>query len=741
MKWRTERIKPMHLKNKTVNEISQPLGVPLRLTRFPDRCGLTKAEMDLSLHDLAVWIEGQTADTKDGLPWIKLATFGSTRTPKRSYRHNANVVTITGIEADYDAGQMTPEDARAALEKAGVAGLVYTTPSHTPDSPRWRVLAPFSGPLRPEAREDHMARLNGVLGGALDPASFTLSQAYYVGSVDGGSAVQTYLVDGQFLDTVEGLKPVYKKGSTIKPKRVTSEGREYLALHHVGEAMSSISNDGTDTDSNTREWWLRMGMGLHHETGGSDNGLAIWTDFSARHPSFDCDETETVWQSFGGGSCSPVTFATIRRAARKAGWIDLSSLDSVIPADELQDIDDLAGLPVTSKDADWGRVMTERGKPVNNLSNAVVYLGRNLDSILPDLRHNLMTIRDEWRGGPMDDSALALARMGLERRGLKTVGKELVVEATRLVAKRLQYHPICDDLRSRPHDGIERLDTWLVRHAGAEDTPYIRAVGRKFIIQMVARVMEAGCKADHTLVLSGPQGQNKSTACRILAGVDYFSDTLPSITGDRTDAIRHLQGKWLVELAELAPSRKSEAEDLKAFLSGAVDKVRLPYARLDERFARQCVFVGTTNEDQFLRDATGGRRFWPVEVGQVIDIEALAEERDQIFAEAFAAYEAKEAWWLDREFEAEHARPVQDAARESDSWAEDVAAWLAKPAGDFDCPSDVRTEVTLSDVMSGALGLTSGQQTMAAQKRAGNVLKDLGWAKAHTRQGKRWARV
>jgi predicted P-loop ATPase len=127
-----------------------------------------------------------------------------------------------------------------------------------------------------------------------------------------------------------------------------------------------------------------------------------------------------------------------------------------------------------------------------------------------------------------------------------------------------------------------------------------------------------------------------------------------------------------------------------------------------------------------------------VVVRQVIEIEALAEERDQIFAEAFAAYEAGEAWWLDREFEAEHALPVQEAARESDSWAEDVAAWLAKPADDFDGAADVRTEVTLSDVMSGALGLTSGQQTMAAQKRAGNVLKDLGWVKAHTRQGKRW---
>lgn len=349
----------------------------------------------------------------------------------------------------------------------------------------------------------------------------------------------------------------------------------------------------------------------------------------------------------------------------------------------------------------------------------------------------------------MNDAALALARTGgLERRGgLRTVGKELVADAALTVARHLQYHPIRDQLRSLHHDGRERLDSWLVRYAGgAADTPYTRAVGgRKFLLQMVARVMEPGCKADHTLVLSGPQGIGKSTACRILAGgAEYFSDTLPSITGgDKTDAIRHLQGKWLVELAELAPSRKSEAEDLKAFLSGgAVDRVRLPYARFDESFPRQCVFVGTTNEDQFLRDATGGRRFWPVTVHQM-DLEALASERDQLFAEAFAAYEGGgEAWCLDRDFEAEHARPVQEAARESDSWADDVADWLDKPADDFDAAGEVKTEVRISEVLSGALGLNSGQQTRANQKRVADILRTLGWGgKIHTRRGKLWARV
>ena len=731
----------MPLKTNEKQANFQALGVPLKLTRFPTRGAFQKKEMTLSLADLARWIKDQRAASKDALPWLKLANFGPDLSRNNSLRHNANVRSVTGLEADYDKGEMRPEAARDALKAAGVAALIYTTPSHSPEKPRWRVFTPFSGPLPPEAREDLMARLNGVLGGDLDPASFTLSQSYYAGNVEGGTPVETFLVDGQPIDTVDGLPPIYRDGESVKRERRAASGEgEGLALKHVREALLTIPNDANNPDAAERLWWLHMGMALHHATGGTEDGLALFHEWSERHPSYDPDETETVWHSFGGGGKNPRTFATIRAEAERRGWIDLSPFDDVIPADELAEIEDLIGLPAIPEGPDWGSVIRERGKPVNNLNNAIVYLGRNLDSILPGLRHNLMTRRDEWCDGPLNDAALALARTGLERRGLRTVGKELVADAALTVARHLQYHPIRDQLRSLHHDGRERLDSWLVRHAGAADTPYSRAVGRKFLIQMVARVMEPGCKADHTLVLSGPQGQNKSTACRVLAGAEYFSDTLPSITGDKTDAIRHLQGKWLVELAELAPSRKSEAEDLKAFLSGAIDRVRLPYARFDESFPRQCVFVGTTNDDQFLRDATGGRRFWPVAVGQVIDVEALASERDQLFAEAVAAYDAGEPWWLDREFEAQHAKPVQEAARESDSWADDVAEWLDKPEDDFDGPGEVRTEVTLSGVM-GALGLTSGQQTRANQKRVADILRTLGWAKIHTRQGKRWARA
>ena len=425
---------------------------------------------------------------------------------------------------------------------------------------------------------------------------------------------------------------------------------------------------------------------------------------------------------------------------------ELAALDALLTSEDvlptLADIDAMLGHDAPVARMEWGKPMKRPdGLPVINLHNTVLYMGRNVDSILPGLAHNLMTCRDEWSGGEIDDDATALARMSLEARGLKTVGKELVSDAIRTVAKKLSYHPVREYLSTLRWDGKPRLDTWLIRLAGADDTPYTRAVSRKFLIQMVARVMKPGCKADYTMVWSGEQGQDKSKACSILAGAAYFSESLPSIRGNKEEALRHLQGLWLIELAELAPSRTADQEDQKAFLSGSIDRVRLPYARQPQSFKRQCVFIGTTNDDQFLKDPTGGRRFWPVAIRQVFNTDALEAERDQLFAEAMDAFNAGENWWLDREFEAEHAKPVQAAAYMSDSWEEDVAKWLDKPVIDeLDDDPLPKSETTVSELLSDALGIATGSHSQSQQNRAGAVLRSLGWVKQHTRGGKVWRR-
>lgn len=426
----------------------------------------------------------------------------------------------------------------------------------------------------------------------------------------------------------------------------------------------------------------------------------------------------------------------------------VARLDSCWSDDELDDMqaaallgfDDPPAGALAVADDDFGAPMMRGDKPVHNMHNAILYLGRNLDSILPDLRCNQMTGRNEWRGGDVDDATLTLARVKLERRGLETIGKDLVADAVAAVARYHTYHPIRGDLARVIWDGSPRLDSWLVRLAGAEDSPYVRAVGRKFLIQMVARVMRPGCKADHVLVLSGAQGIGKSTACRVLAGDDYFSDSMPRIGGLGQEAEKHLMGKWVIEIGEMASLRKSEAEDMKAFITGQTDKLRRPYDRLDAAFPRQCVFIATTNDDEFLRDDTGGRRFWPVTVPGVIDTDALAAERDQLLAEALAAFTAGESWWFDRDFEARHAKPMQDAARVADTWGEIVTAWLDKPVQDFGDGGDLRREVTIPDVLGGALGIPPAQQTMAAQKRAAAIMRGIGWVKVKSHGRMVWRR-
>jgi hypothetical protein len=328
------------------------LDTPLTLTKFPDEFANRKEDLEMTMRELAVWIENQVAEKKVNLPWIKMATFGTKRNKRKSgkgrcLRWNENVLTVTGLEADYDAGTMTPEAARDALEEAGVAGLVYTTPSHLKPGKgcRWRVLAPFSRPLPPDKRADLIAKLNGILGGALDGTSFTLSQSYYAGNEKGGCAVETFLVNGQPIDTLEGLQPVYKHGGTKKRKQVASAAREGLSLQHIREAMATISNDPkVNSDAADYSWWIKIGMALFHETDGSEAGREVWHTFSEGHPDYHSGVTNSKWDTFGGGGDNPVTFAFIRREGAKRGWIDVSGFDTEIDADEQEETDELVGV-------------------------------------------------------------------------------------------------------------------------------------------------------------------------------------------------------------------------------------------------------------------------------------------------------------------------------------------------------------------------------------------------------------
>ena len=265
-------------------------------------------------------------------------------------------------------------------------------------------------------------------------------------------------------------------------------------------------------------------------------------------------------------------------------------------------------------------------------------------------------------------------------------------------------------------DGKPRLASWLATYLGAEPSAYHSEIGRMFLTAMIARIFRPGCKADYLLTLEGPQGAGKSTACEILAG-EWFSDSLPDVTMEK-DVAQHLRGRWLIEIAELAALGRAEAERLKSFLSRTTERYRPPYGRLEVTEPRQCLFIGTTNRSTYLRDETGGRRFWPVKVGQ-IDRDALARDRDQLFAEAVQAFRSGAAWWPEASFEREHIRPRQEESFESDAWEEIIAPWLA-----------TRDRVQVMEVARDALGLPTGSCGTANQRRIGAILKRLGWSQA-----------
>jgi len=242
-------------------------------------------------------------------------------------------------------------------------------------------------------------------------------------------------------------------------------------------------------------------------------------------------------------------------------------------------------------------------------------------------------------GAALDDAALNRLRFIVEERWRLSYGKERWADIVTDFARLKSFHPVRDYLKNLQWDGTHRLDSWLVTYAGAEDNEYTHAVGALVLVAAVRRVRQPGCKFDEMPVFESPQGTNKSSALALMAvNEDWFADDLP-LDSDSKVVMERIAGRWIVELAELKGMRRGAVEHVKAMVSRRVDKARLAYARLPTMQPRQCVFFGTTNDDKYLRDMTGNRRFWPVQIDK-FNLEALGRDRDQLWAEA-AAREAE----------------------------------------------------------------------------------------------------
>ena len=289
-----------------------------------------------------------------------------------------------------------------------------------------------------------------------------------------------------------------------------------------------------------------------------------------------------------------------------------------------------------------------------------------------------------------------------------------VLEAVSVVAHDNSFHPVRNYLHHMEWDRVPRLDTWLHTIMGVRKSSYSAKVGKRWMISAVARVMRPGCKADSVMILEGGQGAGKSTAMGILGG-EWFMDT-PFSLGDK-DGFQAIRGKWIIELGELDSFNKAESTKAKQFFSASTDTYRESYGRRTNDVPRQCVFVGTTNQDEYLKDATGNRRYWPVACTKV-ELEKLREIRDQLWAEAMFCYQAEEIWWVQREEEAMFTE-AQEERFVVDEWEGPILDWLEE--------SQIGATTTGSDVLASALKLDFGHWGKPEQMRVGAIMHRLGW--------------
>lgn len=403
-----------------------------------------------------------------------------------------------------------------------------------------------------------------------------------------------------------------------------------------------------------------------------------------------------------------------------------SPIDSILKLAEMQ-----SSTPEWLDDAH----VTASGKPISNLHNAVLALSEDpafqdlfaLDEMAcsATLLRPIGEPTSRFKPRALTDVDVGELQVMIQRIALVRLGKDTIHQAVDIVAARRRFHPLRNYLNELDWDGIPRILEWLTTYLGAEPTPYTEQIGEMFLISMVARVFAPGAKADHMVVLEGPQGVLKSTACSILGG-EWFSDSLPDVSAGK-DVSQHLRGKWLIEVAEMHAMGRAETSLLKSFISRTEERYRPSYGRREVTEPRQCVFVGTTNKDTYLRDETGGRRFWPVKAGR-IDTESLIRDPDQLFAEAVDAYRGGKPWWPNKTFEQTYIMPEQGARYEPDIWEESVAAFLKD-----------KDQVTIGEVARLALAMDMPRIGTADQRRITTVMETLGWERLpQDWRGKRW---
>lgn len=623
-------------------------------------------------------------------------------------RHRSLVV----LDADYADGDLWPDWGLLY----GNAAAVYSTHKHTPEKPRLRLVIPLARNVSPDEYQAIARRIADTLGiDKFDDTSYQPQRVMYWPSTSQDGEYIFDHTDGSMLDP-DAVLATYHNWRDVSSWPMSSRVAEVVKKTAAkqkdplekGGIVGAFCRAYTITDA-IRQYVPTYvpcdEPGRYTYTEGSTAaGVVIYDDkFSYSHHATDpasgqlCNAWDLVrLHQFGDldADIDPDTPASSRPSYR--AMARLAAEDPTVKAQIVTDrtaeaMSDFAPMADTVEEEDkqsenWKSKLkiTDKGGIAQTIENAVIILRHDpkLSGALAlnEMDHNIITRRDlpwrkvkgtsQWVDG--DDAAL---RYYLEKVYGMT-GKDRIFDAVNVVAQQNRFHPVRDYLMTCTWDGVPRVDTLLIDYLGAEDNAYTRAVTRKTLVAAVARVFKPGCKFDYMLTIQGKQGIGKSAIIAKLGG-PWFSDTFTTMQGK--DAYEQVQGVWMMEVGELAGMRKAEAETIKLYISKQTDRYRPAYGRRLQEFPRQCVFIGTTNETQFLRDTTGNRRFWvvntPNEPTHDLWGELTPDTVRLIWAEAAELYKAGEALYLSRELE-QIAKEVQNTFEEENPRAGIISAYL-----------------------------------------------------------------
>ena len=684
-----------------LSELYARLALPVRSTEtMGEYLGLTKGQQD-ELKDVG----GYVAGTLNG--------------PRRK----AGAVTGRDV-LTLDLDNIPPHQTDAIVKRVDGLGpgyCIYSTRKHRPDAPRLRVLIPLDRTATAEEYEASARRMAEWIGmEAMDPSTFEPSRLMYWGSACADGEWIYYTADKPFL-SVDGMLATYQDWhDTAAWPRATGEATPRSLSRRQTDPETKQGLVGafcrTYNVVQAMETFLPgvyepAGEGRYTYTGGSTTGGAVTYDedkfLFSHHATDPCGgQLVNAWDlvrihKFGDQDDeAPPGTVGISLPSYKA-MAELARQDPAVGsllADERWRRAQEAFQPIAGQepaegaeeadDGAWRRppimALNGQGAPEKSVKNYRTAL-ENDPRLKGRLRLNIFSGRVDVVGplpwsrpgssNVWNDDDAAQLRIYLEPFFGK-IPKNDLLDAVAAAASDQAYHPVRDYLTDLKWDGAPRLDTLLIDYLGALDTDYTRAITRKAFTAAVARIMTPGCKYDTMVVLVGKQGRHKSSILAKLGGA-WFSDSLRTF-GDK-DSMETIQGTWINEVAEMQAMNKADINAVKMFLSKTSDYYRAAYGRYTVDRPRQCVFFGTTNSTECLTDITGGRRFWICDIDQqnrTKDVfRDLDKERDQIWAEAVAAWQQGEPLYLPAPLE-EIARNLQESHRTQHPWEAIIQGFL-----------------------------------------------------------------